>query len=39
VAYALRFTDSLDQAPLIVQQYSRLQDITERINSGGVTAE
>jgi len=34
LAYALSFTDSLDMVPLIIQQYSRLQDIIERINEG-----
>ncbi|NJL56171.1 hypothetical protein HC928_14050 [bacterium] len=33
LAYALSFTDSLDEVPLIVQQYSRLQDIAERVNT------
>lgn len=32
VLYMLRFSESLDQVPLIVQQYSRLQDIAERVN-------
>lgn len=33
LAYALSFSDSLDEVPQIVQQVSRLQDIVERINT------
>lgn len=39
IAYALSFVDSLDEVPLIVQQYSRLQDITERVNSNEIAEE
>ncbi|GAB4517259.1 MAG: ABC transporter six-transmembrane domain-containing protein [Anaerolineae bacterium] len=33
VGYALSFTDSLHQVPFIVQQYTRLQDIADRVNT------
>ncbi len=33
LAYALTFTDSLDEVPVLVQQYSSLQDIAERVNT------
>jgi ABC-type multidrug transport system fused ATPase/permease subunit len=35
LAYGLSFTDSLDEVPMMIQQYSRLQDIIARINGEG----
>ena len=38
LSYALGFTESLDNVPMIVQQYSRLQDITRRVNADSTPA-